>query len=79
MKKVFILFILFCGKIAYLQNDGNLKKGNELYLKKKYKEAESEYKKSVEKSNKGDNLYNLGNSQYKQENFEEATKQYEES
>jgi Ca-activated chloride channel homolog len=52
-----------------------LRNGNELYEKGKFKQAEKEYRKSLELNNgslKGQ--FNLGDAVYKQKNFEESSK-----
>ena len=55
----------------------NIKKGNKMYEKEKYIEAEIDYRKSLEVNpNSIDAAFNLGNALFKQEKFEDALKQY---
>ena len=80
MHKIFILFILnlLIASSALAQQDSPfIRKGNKLYQERKFKEAEIDYRKAIEKkplSAKG--AYNLGNSLYRQENYEEAIRSY---
>jgi tetratricopeptide (TPR) repeat protein len=54
-----------------------IRKGNELYQKKQYTEAEANYKKALQQNQQSDvGRYNLGNSLYSQKKFEEARTQY---
>lgn len=54
-----------------------IRKGNELYKKQQYTEAEASYKKALEKNQQSDvGHYNLGNSLYLQKKFDDARKQY---
>jgi len=55
-----------------------IRDGNSNYEDSKFKEAEINYRKALEKSpNSLKGTYNLGNSQYKQQNFKEASQSYE--
>lgn len=52
-------------------------KGNDLYEKKQYSDAEAEYRKSLEKDKDlMQGSYNLGNAVYKQQRFDEAIQNY---
>jgi Ca-activated chloride channel homolog len=54
-----------------------IREGNSLYQDGKFKEAEIDYRKALNKSPTSLKAeYNLGNSQYKQQNFNEATNSY---
>ena len=80
MYKISILLILslFFASIALAQQENPLiRQGNRLYEEGKFKEAEIDYRKALEKkplSAKGS--YNLGNSLYRQENYEEAMRNF---
>jgi Ca-activated chloride channel family protein len=79
---VIILFLLFGSASMAQQAKSYIKKGNDLYKQQKYKEAEADYRKSVEKSpdaQKGKNLegnFNLGDALYKQKKFADAGTQF---
>ena len=79
---VIILFLLFGSVSMAQQAKSYIKKGNDLYKQQKYKEAETNYRKSVEKnpdSQKGKNLegnFNLGDALYKQKKFADAGAQF---
>lgn len=54
-----------------------IRHGNSNYEDGKYKDAEIDYRKALEKSPASTKAtYNLGNSQYKQQNYKEATNSY---
>ncbi len=83
--KQFVIIILFLlqGSLLMAQQEKRyIKKGNDLYSQQKYKEAETNYRKSVEKSpdaQKGKNLegnFNLGDALYKQKKFADAGTQF---
>lgn len=73
-----ILIFLFSGSAVFAQQEKSyVKKGNELYRQKKYKEAEAAYRQSVAK--KQQNLpgnFNLGDALYKQKQFDKASEQF---
>jgi Ca-activated chloride channel family protein len=55
-----------------------IREGNSLFQDGKFKEAEIDYRKALEKSPKSTKAaYNLGNSQYKQQNYNEASASYQ--
>ncbi|MBS1772906.1 MAG: tetratricopeptide repeat protein [Bacteroidetes bacterium] len=57
------------------QTSGLVKKGNELYDQKKYKEATEDYLKALQKNpNYTPGMFNLGNALYKQKQYEGARK-----
>jgi Ca-activated chloride channel family protein len=79
MKQVIIILaILMQGMLLYAQQEKSLvKKGNDLYRQKKYKEAEVDYRKALDK--KSQNLegnFNLGDALYKQKQFDKAGEQF---
>lgn len=73
-----ILIFLFSGLAAFAQQERSyVKKGNELYQQKRYKEAEAAYRQSVAK--KEQNIpgnFNLGDALYKQKQFDKAGEQF---
>jgi len=75
MKKLIVYLFLFFAFAAVGQQDGgHLRKGNDLYKKGKFNEAEIEYRKGLEK--KPDSYvgkYNLSNALYKQKKFKESS------
>lgn len=75
MKKLILFLLLFPVLAAFSQQDGgHLRKGNELYKKGKFNEAEIEYRKGLEK--KPDSYvgkYNLSNALYKQKKYKESS------
>ena len=70
--------LMFSAGILTAQNDNaEIRKGNKQYKEGKYKEAEIDYRKALEKAPKSvKGEYNLGNSLYKQSNWEEAGRSY---
>ena len=79
MKKIAILILMLINSAFGQEGEIYIDSGNDFYKKNKFKEAESEYKKSIKKEeNNFKANYNLGNSLYKQSKFEEATKIFEE-
>jgi Ca-activated chloride channel homolog len=78
MKKllIVILFLTAFSRV-FAQEKSYVHKGNELYQQQKYKEAEADYRKSVEK--KSANVpgnFNLGDALYKQKKFADAGEQF---
>ena len=78
-KRLAIIVFLLTSLIALpsfmmAQNSRSLlRRGNSFYEDKKYKEAEINYRKAVEKDTSSVRAqYNLGNSLYKQDNYKEA-------
>jgi tetratricopeptide (TPR) repeat protein len=77
MRKIYglIFFIsLFYSSIALPQVENRyILKGNELYEKEKYADAEVEYRKALEKNRKSETAaYNLSNALYRQKRYKEA-------
>jgi len=79
----FILLFLLPGLALFAQQEKSyIKKGNELYQQQKFKEAEADYRKSVEKTpdaRKDQNVagnFNLGDALYKQKKFDDAGEQF---
>src|SRR4051812_25188267 len=57
-----------------------IRKGNDLYKKQQFDDAEANYKKEIELNGKSvEGNYNLGNSMYSQKRFESARKEYDSS
>ncbi len=75
---IILIFVAFSS--SYAKNDANehIKKGNSLYNKQKFKDAEIEYRKALE-FDPSSNIakYNLGNAMYRQGQFDEAMKLYD--
>ena len=79
MKNLMILILAVSFHLSgFAQKDLKLiRKGNSDYNKKNYKEAEINYRKSIEANNGSYKaMYNLGNALYKQKNYQEAMKNY---
>jgi tetratricopeptide (TPR) repeat protein len=78
MRLVFLIVFVFVHSIVFSQSaNSTIRRGNNAYNNKKYKDAEIDYKSAVEKDAKSfAGNYNLGNSYYKQDNMDEASKQY---
>ena len=78
--KLSVLFamLIFMGSPLWAQKENkHIRQGNDQYKEEKFKEAEIDYMKALEKnpaSEKGQ--YNLGGALYKQDNFEDAEKLY---
>jgi len=71
------LFFLAIGAVSAQKDNPLIRQGNKQYEEGKFKEAEIDYRKAIEKSPKSfKGEYNLGNSQYKQQNWEEAGRSY---
>lgn len=76
-----LIFIILLSLNAYTQEyKKEIRKGNDLYMNKKYKESEVAFRKAY-KLNPNDfkTAYNLANALYKQGKFEDAEKLYNES
>jgi len=71
------LLVCFCASSSgvFSQKESNhLRKGNELYKKEKYNEAELEYRKGLEQKSKSyTGNFNLSNALYKQQKYKEAS------
>ena len=79
MKQLIIIFLFLLSASVLFAQEGKryIKKGNELYQQKKYKEAEASYRKSVGKKSKPvEGNFNLGDALYKQKKFAEAGEQF---
>lgn len=80
MKKTLLLVVLcFLGYAAYAQKAerSNIRKGNRLYNKEKYTEAEINYRKALSvNAQSPEASYNLGNALFKQKKAEESLQQY---
>ncbi|MVN22637.1 tetratricopeptide repeat protein [Mucilaginibacter arboris] len=79
MKQFVITIILILNVSVLLAQDAKslIHRGNQLYEQKKFKEAEADYRKAVEKKN--ENLtgnFNLGDALYKQKKFDHAAKNF---
>ncbi|MFM7015274.1 MAG: tetratricopeptide repeat protein [Bacteroidota bacterium] len=76
---IFLLTVTFLNANAQNANT-TIRRGNDAYNNKKFKDAEIDYKSALEKDAKSyAGNYNLGNAYYKQDNMEEAGKQYMQS
>jgi len=78
MKHLIVLLFLLSPAVLFAQEKSYIKKGNELYNEKKFKEAEADYRKSVEK--KSQNVpanFNLGDALYKQKKYADAGQQFD--
>jgi tetratricopeptide (TPR) repeat protein len=83
MKKTVILILLsllvFDTYSQKLPERSDVRKGNKLYGQKKYADAETAYRRGIEKNPKSAKAkYNLANAIYKQERYEDAAKLYKE-
>lgn len=80
MKKIILLVALcFFGYAAFAQKAerSNIRKGNRLYEKEKYTEAEIKFRKALSiNANSPEAAYNLGNALFKQKKAEESLQQY---
>lgn len=75
---IFLIVLLFSFSALYAQNENPLiRNGNKQFKEGKFKDAEIDYRKAMEKAPKSfKGEYNLGNSLYKQDNWEEASRSY---
>jgi Ca-activated chloride channel family protein len=79
MRQLFIiLIILLSGSQLFAQREKSyVKKGNDLYQQKRYKEAAELYSKAVEKKKESvEGQFNLGDAYYKQKQYDKATEQF---
>jgi Ca-activated chloride channel family protein len=79
MKQLFIiLIILLSGSQLFAQREKSyVKKGNDLYQQKRYKEAAELYSKAVEKKKESvEGQFNLGDANYKQKEYDKAVEQF---
>jgi len=71
------LFLVFQESSTAQTVRSHVSKGNSIYEKGRYTDAEVEYKKALEKNPKSKEAqFNLGNSYYKQQRFDEALKEF---
>lgn len=74
---IILLFLLQGSMLFAQQEKSDIHKGNELYQRQKYTEAEASYRKAVEKKNQNvEGNFNLGDALYKQKKFAEAGEQF---
>lgn len=77
---IIIVLILLNGSLLFAQNANSyIHKGNELYHEEKYKDAEANYRKSVEKSGTAapvEGSFNLGDALYKQKKYADAAQRF---
>ena len=74
---IIIILFLLQGTWLLAQEKKYIHKGNELYQQQKYKEAEADYRKSVDqKSQDVAGNFNLGDALYKQKKFADAGEQF---
>lgn len=81
MKRLIIIALLIGCTTAFAQSNlprKEVRQGNRLYKTDKYEEAETAYRKALDKdSTYYKAQYNLGNSLYKKKNYNEAAKHFE--
>lgn len=75
---IIVVCILLQGFVLYAQKEKKyIYKGNELYMEKKYAEAEASYRQSVEKSKESvQGNFNLGDALFKQKKFDNAAQKF---
>jgi len=79
MKQLAIILIFLCSGLTLFaqQERSYVKKGNELYKQKKFKEAAAEYQAAVDKKNQNlEGNFNLGDALYKQKQLDKAGEQF---
>lgn len=79
MKQAFIIIIFILKSFLLFAQDAKsyIYQGNQLYEQKKFKEAEADYRKAVEKKNQNVvGNFNLGDALYKQKKFDNAAKNF---
>lgn len=82
MRKLFIaVLMMFCTCLLFGQTDRSLvREGNSLYKQDKYADAETNYRKALEKNKEfNQGVFNLGDALYKQGRYDEAAEQYRNS
>lgn len=80
MKYIIMIMVLMlaAGSIYSQPAQKLIREGNSKFQDGKYKEAEIDYRKALEKTPSSlKATYNLGNSQYKQQNYKESTSTFE--
>ncbi|MBK9319380.1 MAG: tetratricopeptide repeat protein [Bacteroidetes bacterium] len=76
-KNVFCIVLCSIWSMSALAQSTSIAEGNSEYEKGRYFNAESSYRKALEKDQRMyEGNYNLGNALYKQNKFEEASQQY---
>jgi tetratricopeptide (TPR) repeat protein len=78
MRVIVWIFALFIGFNVYGQGERPLiREGNKQYKENKYADAETSYRKALNKNSKSlEASFNIGNSLYKQGKYDEAAKQF---
>ncbi len=79
MRKLFAaVLMMFCTCLLFGQTDRSLvREGNSLYKQDKYADAETNYRKALEKNKEmNQGVFNLGDALYKQGRYDEAAEQY---
>lgn len=79
MKQFILLISLILNSSVLFAQDAKsyIHRGNQLYEQKKFKEAEADYRKAVEKKNQDlVGNFNLGDALYKQKRFDNAAKNF---
>src|SRR5687767_10069896 len=80
--QILLFFIaLLCPFLVTAQKERKeVRKGNEAYEKGKYEEAETNYRKALEKNQSSfPGTYNLGSALYRQKKYDEAVQQYQQA
>ena len=73
-----VLALLFLACAMHAQNaHKDLRQADKAYKSGSYPDAESAYRKAVEKENSPKGNYNLGNTTYRQEKYDDAIKSYQ--
>ncbi|MGY4386586.1 Ca-activated chloride channel family protein [Pedobacter sp. UYP24] len=77
---VIVILMVLPGTLLFAQKEKrDIHKGNQLYLQKKYAEAEASYRNSVNKSQQSvQGNFNLGDALYKQKKFDVAAQKFTE-
>ncbi|MDQ3050968.1 MAG: tetratricopeptide repeat protein [Bacteroidota bacterium] len=77
----FILGMIIIPSVTYAQNERKeIREGNDKYEKGKYSDAETDYRRALEKNRSSyPGNYNLGGALYRQKKFDEAIQQYQQT
>jgi Ca-activated chloride channel family protein len=76
----FLLYFTGVSSLSAQTERKEIRQGNNLYEKGSYSDAETEYRKALEKNkNSFPGNYNLGGALYRQKKYEEAIREYKES
>ncbi len=75
---IIVLLMILNGPVLFAQDAKSfIHQGNQLYDQKKFKEAEADYRKAIEKKNQDlAGNFNLGDALYKQKKFDNAAKNF---